>query len=120
MSTAAVGYQVDLPGLASLVLNLGAAGLKKFAQAGVDVHTVSCMGEIAGLSPACPEYRREISDCRQQQRKQSIWLYKLVEIGTASNFVTDELLKRKAGENIVALMSTILPFCRKTNAMNSY
>ncbi|KAL8731528.1 MAG: hypothetical protein Q9166_003374 [cf. Caloplaca sp. 2 TL-2023] len=109
MSTSAVGWQVDLPGLSSLVLNMGAAGLKKFAQAGVDVHTLLCMGEIAEVCPASPEYRRDISICRQQQRKQSIWLYKVVEIGTASNFIADELLKKRAGENIIALMSTILP-----------
>ncbi|KAL8956123.1 MAG: hypothetical protein Q9193_006263 [Seirophora villosa] len=109
MSGSPVGLQVDLPGLTSLVLNLGAAGLKKFAQAGVDAQTLVCMGEIAGVSPASSEYRKEISLCRQQQRKKSIWLYKLVEIGTASNFVIDELLKTKAGECIIALMSTILP-----------
>ncbi|KAL8684292.1 MAG: hypothetical protein Q9224_006458, partial [Gallowayella concinna] len=51
----------------------------------------------------------QLNQCRQQQRKQSIWLYKIVEIGTASNFISDELLKRRAGENIVALMSTVLP-----------
>ncbi|KAI4118961.1 MAG: hypothetical protein LQ345_001043 [Seirophora villosa] len=109
MSGSAVGLQVDLPSLTTLVLNLGAAGLGKFAQAGVDAQTLVCMGEIAGVSPASSEYRKEISLCRQQQRKQSIWLYKLVEIGTASNFVIDELLKKKAGECIIALMSTILP-----------
>ncbi|KAL8903786.1 MAG: hypothetical protein Q9171_007279 [Xanthocarpia ochracea] len=109
MSSSAVQWQVDLPGLSSLVLNMGAAGLKKFAQAGVDVHTLLCMGEIAETCPACPEYRREINLCRQQQRKQSIWLYKVVEIGTASNFVADELLKKRSGENIVALVSTVLP-----------
>ncbi|KAL8912973.1 MAG: hypothetical protein Q9172_007388 [Xanthocarpia lactea] len=109
MSSSAPQWQVDLPGLSSLVLNMGAAGLKKFAQAGVDVHTLLCMGEIAETCPACPEYRREINLCRQQQRKQSIWLYKVVEIGTASNFIADELLKKRSGENIVALMSTVLP-----------
>ncbi|KAL8928247.1 MAG: hypothetical protein Q9208_001957 [Pyrenodesmia sp. 3 TL-2023] len=88
---------------------MGAAGLKKFAQAGVDIHTLLCMGEIAEVCPASLEYRKEINTCRQQQRKQSIWLYKVVEIGTASNFLADELLKRRAGENIVALMSVILP-----------
>ncbi|KAI4261171.1 MAG: hypothetical protein L6R42_003626 [Xanthoria sp. 1 TBL-2021] len=109
MSTSGVGLQVDLPGLSSLVFNLGAAGLKKYAQAGVHAHTLLCMGEIAETCPACPVYRREINDCRQQQRKQSILLYKFVEIGTASNFIADELLKNRAGENILALMSTILP-----------
>ncbi|KAL8767258.1 MAG: hypothetical protein Q9209_006184 [Squamulea sp. 1 TL-2023] len=110
MASSGVQWQIDLPGLSSLVLNMGAAGLKKFAQAGVDVHTLLCMGEIAETCPSCPEYRREINRCRQQQRKQSVWLYKIVEIGTASNFIADELLKKRAGENILALMSTILPF----------
>jgi len=104
-----VGWQVDLPGLASLVLNLGTAGLKRFAEAGVDFHTILCMGEIAEQCPASNEYRRELSECGQKQRKQSQWLYKVVEIGAATNFVADELLKRRAGENVVALMSALLP-----------
>lgn len=109
MATNPVQWQVDLPGLSSLILNMGAAGLKKFAEAGVDIHTLLCMGEIAEVCPASLEYRKEINACRKQQRNQSIWLYKLVEVGTASNFLADELLKKRTGENIVALMSTILP-----------
>ncbi|KAL8824041.1 MAG: hypothetical protein Q9170_008270 [Blastenia crenularia] len=109
MSSSGVGLQVDLPGLSSLVLNMGAAGLKKIAQAGVDIHTLLCMAEIAEICPASVEYRRDISNCRQKQRRESIWIHKVVEIGTATNFIADELLKRRAGENIVALMSTILP-----------
>ncbi|KAM0796135.1 hypothetical protein BDR22DRAFT_966380 [Usnea florida] len=106
---ASVDWQVDLPGLASLVLNLGASGLKRFAEAGIDFHTILCMGEIAEKCPASNEYRRELSVCRRAQRKESQWLYKLVEIGAATNFVADELLKKRAGENVVALMSAILP-----------
>ena len=109
-SGSGIGWQVDLPGLSALVLNVGAAGLKRFAQAGVDVHTLICMGEIAQVCPACPEFRKQISLCRQEQREQKIWLYKAIEIGTSSNFIADELLKRQAGENIIALMSAILPF----------
>ncbi|KAL9007413.1 MAG: hypothetical protein Q9173_007311, partial [Seirophora scorigena] len=101
MSGSAVGFRFDLPALTSMVLNLGAAGLKNFAQAGVDAQTLVCMGEIAGVSPASSGYRVEMSVCRQQQRKQSIWLYKLVEIGTVSNFLIDELLRTKS--------SSILP-----------
>lgn len=113
-----VGWQVDLPGLASLVLNLGTAGLKRFAEAGVDFHTILCMGEIAEQCPASNEYRRELSECRQKQRKQSQWLYKVVEIGAATNFVADELLKRRAGENVVALMSAILPVMSESSCDN--
>lgn len=104
-----VAWQVDLPGLSSLLLNLGSAGLKRFAEAGVDFHTVLCMGEIAENCPASNQCRKELSICRQEQRRQSQWLYKIVEIGSATNFVADELLKRRAGENVVALLSAILP-----------
>lgn len=107
--SSAIQWQADLPGLSSLVLNMGAAGLKKIAQAGVDVHTLLCMGEIAEMCPASLEYRKQINKCRQKQRRQSVWIHKVVEIGTATNFIADELLKKRAGENIVALMSTILP-----------
>ncbi|CAO1605757.1 hypothetical protein XANCAGTX0491_009263 [Xanthoria calcicola] len=113
MSRNQVQLQADLPNLSSLVANMGIAGLKKLAQAGVDVHTLLCMDEIAEVCPASLEYRKEIYACRQQQRKQSIWLYKVVEIGTASNFIADELLKRRAGENVVALMSVILPILKE-------
>ena len=113
-----VGWQVDLPGLASLVLNLGASGLKRFAEAGVDFHTILCMGEIAEKCAASNEYRRELSVCRQTQRTESQWLYKLVEIGAATNFVADELLKKRAGENVVALMSAILPVMSESSCDN--
>ncbi|KAL9639708.1 MAG: hypothetical protein Q9164_000759 [Protoblastenia rupestris] len=67
------------------------------------------MGEIAEKCPASNECRREITECRREQRKQSQWLYKVVEIGAATNFVADTLLKKRAGENVVALMSAVLP-----------
>ena len=104
-----VGWQVDVPSLASLVTKLSVEGLKRFAEAGVHFHTIICMAEIAEKCPASNEYRKRLSDCRQEQRKQSQWLYKIVEVGAATNFVADELLKHRAGENVVALMSSILP-----------
>lgn len=110
-----VGWQVDIPGLASLVFKLGASGLKRFAQAGVDLHTVVCMWEIAEKCPASIDYRREISACRQRQRKQSQWFYTAVELGSATNFVADELLKNRAGENVIALMSASLPVMSETS-----
>ena len=113
-----MGWQVDLSGLASLVLNLSASGLKRFAEAGVDFHTILCMGEIAEKCPASNEYRRELSVCRQAQRTESQWLYNLVEIGAATNFVADELLKKRAGENVVALLSAILPVMSESSCDN--
>lgn len=64
-----VGWQVDVPNLASLVANLSVAGLKRFAEAGVDFHTTLCMGEIAEKCPASNEYRRELSECRREHRR---------------------------------------------------
>jgi len=110
-----VGWQVDIPGLASLVFKLGASRLKRFAQAGVDLHTVVCMWEIAEKCPASIDYRREISACRQRQPKQSQWFYTAVELGSATNFVADELLKNRAGENVIALMSASLPVMSETS-----
>ena len=106
---AGVSWQADIPGLASLGLSIGQSGLKRLAQAGVDVHTLACMSEIAEKCPASIEYRKEISECREAQRNESQWFYKVVELGAGTNFVADELLKKRAGENVVALLSTILP-----------
>ena len=109
VSSNGLGWQIDIPGLTSLALRLGAAGLKQLAMEGVDIHVIGCMWKIAEICPASNDYRREISHCRQEQRSQSIWFYKIVEVGSATNFVVDELLKNRAGENVVALLSTIIP-----------
>ena len=105
-----VGWQIDIGGLTSLMLKLSAAGLKQLAMAEVDLHAIGCMWKIAEICPASNEYRSKMSNCRQEQRSQSTWLYKIVEVGSATNFVVDEFLKNRAGENVVALMSAILPF----------
>ncbi len=119
MSGSDVGLQLDLAALSSLMMKLGAAGLKTSAQAGVDFHTLLCMGEIAETCPACPEYRREINLCRQRQRSKPIWLYKAVETGTASNFVADELLKK--GQERTSHRSCLLycQFCLRAIAICS-
>lgn len=113
-----VSWQADIPGLSSLILNLGAAGLKSFAQAGVDVHTVVCMGGLAVQCQASTAYRKELNQYRQEQRKQSQWVYKVVEIGAGTNFVADTLLKKRAGENVIALMSSILTVMSDTACDN--
>ena len=102
---AGVSWQADISGLASLALTLGKSGLKKIAQAGIDFHTILCMSEIAEKYPASIEY---ISECRQAQRRETQWFYKVVELGAGTNFVADELLKKRAGENVIALLSAVL------------
>jgi hypothetical protein len=76
---------------------------------GVDVHSVGCLLLIANLTPTTIEYRRELNKIRGSQRKERIWLYKVVEIGTATNFLADQLLKTRAGENVLALLSALVP-----------
>ncbi len=66
-----VSWQADIPGLASLALTMGRSGLKKLAQAGVDFHTIVCFSEIAEKCPASIEYRIEISECREAQRRET-------------------------------------------------
>lgn len=104
-----VQWQIDIPNLSQLIVNLGASGLKQLAMAGVDVHSVGCLLLIANLTPTTIEYRRELNRIRESQRKERIWLYKVLEIGTATNFLADQLLKTRAGENVLALLSALLP-----------
>jgi hypothetical protein len=104
-----VQWQIDIPSLSQLVVNLGASGLKHLAMAGVDVHSVGCLLLIANLTPTTIEYRQELYRVRESQRNERIWLYKVVEVGTATNFLADQLLKTRAGENVLALLSALLP-----------
>ncbi|KAL4917858.1 hypothetical protein BDW62DRAFT_182970, partial [Aspergillus aurantiobrunneus] len=100
-------WQIDIPGLTQLVFSAGAHGLKQLALAGVDPHTIGCMLMIAEYTPASQAFRTKLSQAREQQRQDRIWLYKLVEIGTCTNFLADQMLKTRAGENVVALMSAV-------------
>ncbi|KAJ5770983.1 uncharacterized protein N7511_003034 [Penicillium nucicola] len=103
------GWQIDIPGLSQLILNAGAYGLKQLALAGVDTHTIGCMLMIAEYTPASPEFRTKLNKTREEQRSEQLWLYKMIEIGASVNFLADQMLKTRAGENVVALMSAIAP-----------
>jgi hypothetical protein len=100
---------MDVPGLVRLILDTGAAGLKQLALAGVDPHTIGAILALGDLTPVCNEYRKKLSVCRTEQRKSNKWIYNVIEVGSATNFLVDELLKTRAGENILALLSTIIP-----------
>ena len=102
-------WQVDVPSLTQLVMNIGAAGLKQLANSGVDIHTIACMLKVAELVPACHEFRRDLSTVRKKQREKQFWLYSVIEIGTATNFPVDLLLKTRAGENVLSLISAMAP-----------
>ena len=109
-----VNMQMDIGGLVSLMGN-GAHGLKCLAMAGVDPHTLGAMLMISETCSAAAPYRRHLNTCRTAQRDERMWLYKVVELGGATNFVADELLKTRAGENVIALLSTFLPMVEYEN-----
>ncbi|KAL4997878.1 hypothetical protein BDV10DRAFT_201550 [Aspergillus recurvatus] len=100
-------WQIDIPSLSQLVFSAGAHGLKQLALAGVDPHTIGCMLMIAEYTPASQDFRTKLNKARQQQRMDRVWLYKLVEIGACTNFLADQMLKTRAGENVVALMAAV-------------
>lgn len=108
-SSSTPSWQVDIPGLSQLILNVGSHGLKQLAMAGVDIHSIGCMLMIAEFTPASQEFRKKITNARQVQRSERQWLYKVVEIGAATNFLADQLLKTRAGENVLALMAATVP-----------
>lgn len=109
MASNAPQWQVDIPGLTQLGINVGAHGLKQLALAGVDAHTVSCMLMVSELVPACPKFRRRLNATREKQRRERRWILKAIEIATATTFLSDKFLKIRVGENVLALMTAIAP-----------
>ncbi|MCJ1404473.1 hypothetical protein MMC11_007699 [Xylographa trunciseda] len=98
---------LDLGGLTQWAASIGSRGLKQLATSGVQLHSLGCMLMIAELTPASTEFRRMVSRERQQQRSERLWYFKVVEVGAASNFLADQLLKTRAGENVVGLLTAI-------------
>src|SRR5207248_2663613 len=103
-----LSWQVDIPAIANLVSRVRADGLKKIAQAGLDIHTIGCMLALGDLTPACSVFRAKLQKNREAQRNESQWIFTLVEYGSGTNFVVDELLQTETGENILALLSAII------------
>ncbi|PVH75647.1 hypothetical protein DL98DRAFT_592915 [Cadophora sp. DSE1049] len=108
-SNAPVSWQIDIPSLSQLIVNVGAYGLKQLALAGVDVHSIGCLLLISNSTPTRMEYRQELNKQRSLERSERKWFFTVVEVGAASNFLVDELLKTRAGENVLALMSALIP-----------
>ena len=102
-----VTWQVDIPSLSRLILGAGAQGLKQLALAGVDIHAVGCMLMIGEYTPASNTFRQSLNRCRQAQRAERIWIYKVVEIGGGHSYLVDKFLNTRAGENVLALMTAI-------------
>ena len=81
------------------------------------MHTIASMMLISELCAASSHFRTRLSCQRNQQRSQAVWFYKIVEIGTATSFIADQFLKTRAGENVMALMSAIIPVMPKRSSI---
>lgn len=110
--------QLDLVGLTNLATSIGSRGLKYLATSGVHMHSLGCMLMIAELAPASVHFRHRLDQVRQQERSERFWYFKAVEIGAASNFLVDQLLNTRAGENVLALMTSIAPLVSKLSCTN--
>ena len=89
------------------MVSIGSRGLKQLATSGVAVHSLGCMLMIAEFTPASIEFRMTLNRVREQQRSERAWFFKVVEVGSGSNFLADQLLQTRAGTNVVALLSSI-------------
>lgn len=93
-----VNWSINIPELADLVLRFGAEGLKRLQLSGVDIHTIGCILLLGEIAPASLECRSRLQKAREVQRA-TWWIH------NNGNFVVDELLKTRAGENVLALMT---------------
>jgi hypothetical protein len=100
-----VSWQVDTTNLSQLILGAEGQGLKQLALAGVDVHAIGCVLMIGEYTPASTTFRQSLSRCRQAQRAERIWMFKMVGKGSGHSFLTENLLNT---ENMMALMTAII------------
>ncbi|KAH6879499.1 hypothetical protein B0T10DRAFT_496539 [Thelonectria olida] len=106
-SSSAPSWQIDIPSLTGLITRAGARGLQQLAHAGVDMHTIGCIMTLGEITPACDNFRRAMHQKRAGQRRHSWFIHDLVEFGAGVNFVVDEFLKTRAGENVLAMLTSI-------------
>jgi hypothetical protein len=71
------------------------------------------VADLCLTSEAC---KSQLNRRRYEQRYQSLRLYDSVEIGAATNYVADLLLKTESGTNALALLSAILPVMSKASS----
>ncbi|KAL9115417.1 MAG: hypothetical protein Q9227_000738 [Pyrenula ochraceoflavens] len=102
-----VGWQVDIPNLANIVTRVGIEGLKRLSLSGIDIHTLGCVLALGEVTPASIEFRSEIQNARYEQRAERWWIHSIVEYGSGSNFLVDELLKTRARENFLSLTTAV-------------
>ncbi|KAI5463578.1 hypothetical protein BGZ63DRAFT_462815 [Mariannaea sp. PMI_226] len=106
-SQASPQLQIDIPSLSQMVLRLGADGLKRIQMSGVDLHTIGCLVALGEVTPASATFRKKLLACRRDQRSRRWFLNAVLEYGSGTNTVVDQLLTTRAGENVLALLVAV-------------
>ena len=110
VSSGAPSWQVDIPSITDLLLKLGASGLKNLQSSGVNIHTLHCLHRLGEVTPASLTFRKKLNHCRTQQRAEKWLLNSMLEIGSGTNHFVDQLLTTRSGENVLALLTSIVSF----------
>ncbi|KAL3963131.1 hypothetical protein ACCO45_000135 [Purpureocillium lilacinum] len=100
-------WQIDIPSLSQMLLRIGADGLKRIQMSGVDLHTIGCLLALGEVSPASATFRKKLLSYRRIQRSRKWFLNAIIEYGSGTNTVVDQLLKTRSGENILSLVVAI-------------
>lgn len=90
---------------------------KQLALSNVDLHVLGCMLKVGEYIPASSAFRRTLTKARQAQKNETWYIHKLIAIGSAENYVCDQLLKFRAGENVIVLMSATVPVMGEEGAI---
>ncbi|KAF4448410.1 hypothetical protein F53441_8218 [Fusarium austroafricanum] len=102
-----IQWQIDIPSLSQMILKIGAEGLKSIQMSGVDIHTIGCLLALGEITPADDMFRRKLVSYRRKQRSRRWFLNAVVEYGSGTNAVIDQLLTTRAGENILSLITAV-------------
>src|SRR6202000_1530665 len=47
-----------------------------------------------------------LNECRKKQLADQHWFYKVIDVGASNSFLADQFLRTRAGENVLALISS--------------
>ncbi|KAL2867145.1 uncharacterized protein BJX67DRAFT_105213 [Aspergillus lucknowensis] len=102
-----VSWQVDIPNLMTILAAIGIAGMKKLQLSGIHLDTIGYLLKLGEITPCTIQYRLQLHEARKMQRAR-YWFHAVVEYGTGNNFVVDELLRTRSGENALALLTAVV------------
>jgi hypothetical protein len=90
-----------------MIRKIGAEGLKKIQMSGVDIYAIGCLLTLGEITPASDTFQKKLVGCRREQRSRRWFINAVVEYGSSTNAVVDQLLNTRAGENILSLIIAV-------------